>query len=145
MGTYFYKESYSCILNHDVFCIKQCIECITIIRSFLFEFMMTISRIGMQNHVYVCIFLMWTSNHVNIIICVYVRFTFKWNVDCCWCMDCILMMWGNRFADNQHDVCQVYIYIYILMLFRAWKAGCYSWYQSSWSGSWGSLIIVLLW
>jgi hypothetical protein len=37
---------------------NQCTERITIIRSFLFKFMMTISRIGMQTHVYVCIFLM---------------------------------------------------------------------------------------
>jgi hypothetical protein len=36
---------------------------------------------------------MRTSNHANIILWVYVRFTFKWNVDCCWCMDYILMMW----------------------------------------------------
>jgi len=64
----------------------------------------------MQTHVYVCIFLIWTSNHATIILCVYVRFTFKWNVDC---MDCILMMWGVRFADFRHRVCQVYIYIYI--------------------------------
>jgi len=107
MGTYFCKESCSCILNHNVFCMNQCTERITIIRSFLFKFVMTISRIGMQTHVYVCIFLMWTSNHANIILYVYVRFTFKWNVDCCWCMDCILMMWGNRFADYRHDECQV--------------------------------------
>ena len=92
---------------------NQCTEHITIIKSFLFKFVMTISRIGMQTHVYVCVLLMWTSNHANIIICVYVRFTFKWNVDYCWCMDCILMMWGNRFADYRHDVCQVCMYIYI--------------------------------
>jgi len=36
---------------------------------------------------------MRTSNHANIILWVYVRFTFKWNVDCCWCMDYILIMW----------------------------------------------------
>jgi hypothetical protein len=34
MGTYFYKESCSCILNHDVFYMNQYTECITIIRSF---------------------------------------------------------------------------------------------------------------
>jgi hypothetical protein len=41
-------------------------------------------------------------------------------------MDCILMMWGIRFADFWHHGCQVYIYIYIyinLLLFWAWKAG----------------------
>jgi hypothetical protein len=101
---------------------NQCTERITIIRSFLFKFTMTISRIWMQTHVYVCIFLMWTSNSANIIICVYVRFTFKWNVDCCWCMHCILMMWGNRFADYRHDVWQVHIYKK-LPLFWAWKVG----------------------
>jgi len=68
---------------------------------------MAISRIGMQTHVYVCIFLIWSFNHATIILCVYVRFTFKWNVDC---MDCILMMWGIRFSDYRHHVCQVYIY-----------------------------------
>jgi len=98
---------------------NQCTERITIIRSFLFKFMMTISRIGMQTHVYVWIFLMWTSNHANIIICVYVSFTFKWNVDCYWCMDCILIMWGNRFANYRHDVCQVHKKE--LPLFWAWK------------------------
>ena len=44
-GTYFCKESCSCILNHDVFCMNQCTEYITIIRSFLLKFMMTICRI----------------------------------------------------------------------------------------------------
>jgi hypothetical protein len=83
-------------------------------------FVMTISRIGMQTHVYVCIFLIRTFNHANIIICVYVRFTFKWNVDCCWCMDCILMMWGNRFADYRHEVCQVYIYITVVLGLKSW-------------------------
>ena len=72
----------------------------------LFKFMTTISWIRMQTHVYVCIFLIWTYNHANIILYIYVRFTFKWNVDSCWCMDCILMMWGNRFADYRHNVCQ---------------------------------------
>jgi len=84
---------------------------------------MTISRIGMQTHVYVCIFLMWTSNHANIILWVYVRFTFKWKVDCCWCMDCILIMWGNRFTDYRHDVCQVQKKNY--HCFGLEKPGCY--------------------
>ena len=39
---------------------------------------------------------MRTSNHANIILWVYVRFTFNWNVDCCWCMDCILMIWREH-------------------------------------------------
>jgi len=65
---------------------------------------------------------MWTSNHANIILCVYVRFTFKYNVDCCWYMDYILMMWGNRFADYQHDVCQVKKNYYC---FGLEKPGCY--------------------
>jgi len=85
---------------------------------------MTICRIGMQTHVYVYIFLMWTYNHASIILCVYVGFTFKWNVVWYWCMDCILIMRENRFADYQHDVCQVYIYIY-KMLFWAWKIECW--------------------
>jgi hypothetical protein len=83
---------------------------------------MAISTIGMQTHVYVCIFLIWTSNYATIILCVYVRFTFKWNVDC---MDCILMMWGIRFADNRHHVCQVYKKKNLL-LFWLEKPGCYS-------------------
>ena len=56
MGTYFCKESCSCILNHDVFYMNQCTECITIIRSFCLKFVMTISRIGMQTHVYIGIY-----------------------------------------------------------------------------------------
>ena len=82
---------------------------------------MAISRIGMQTHVYVCKFLIWTSNHANIILCVYVRFTFKWNVDC---MDRL------RFADYRHHVCQVCVCVCVcvcvyikLPLFWAWKAG----------------------
>ena len=121
--TYFCKESCSYILNHDVFYMNQCTECITISRSFRLKFVMTISRIRMQTHVYVgiYIFLMWTANHANIILCVYVRSIFNWNVDCCWCMDCILMMWGNRFADSRHNVCQVQKNK--LPLFWAWKVG----------------------
>jgi len=58
--------------------------------------MMTISTIGMQTHVYVAIFLMWTSNHANIILCVYVRFTFKRNVDC--------LMYGLYLDDVREQV-----------------------------------------
>ena len=32
----------------------------------------------------------------------------------------------------------IYIYVYII-------PGCYSWYQSTWSWSWGSMMIALLW
>jgi hypothetical protein len=39
---------------------------------------------------------MRTSNHTNIIVWVYVRFIFNLNADCCWCMDCILMMWREH-------------------------------------------------
>ena len=81
----------------------------------------------MQTHVYVCIFLIWTYNHANLILCVYVRFTFKWNVGWCWCMDCILTMRGDKFADYRHDACQGFSYTFIykkkLPLFWAWKAG----------------------
>jgi hypothetical protein len=64
---------------------------------------------------------MWTSSHANIILCVYVRITFKWNVDCYRCMDCILMMWGNMSADYRHDVCQVQKKKIIVVW--AWKVG----------------------
>jgi hypothetical protein len=91
---------------------------------------MTISRIGMQTHVYVCIFLMSTYNHANIILCLYVRFTFKWNVVWCWCMDCILIMRGNKFADYRHDVYQVcmYIYIYIITVVLGLKSRVITFY-----------------
>jgi len=97
---------------------NQCTERITFIRSFcfLFKFVMAISRIGMQTHVYVCIFLIWTSNHANIILCVYVRFTFKWNIDC---MDHILMMCEGSDSPITGTMCvkciYIYIYIYIVL------------------------------
>jgi hypothetical protein len=97
---------------------------------------MAISRIGMQTHVYVCIFVIWTSNHATIILCVYVRFTFKWNVDC---MDCILMMWGIRFADYQQHVCHVYIKKNYCC-FRVEKRGCYKRNHTSSSMSRDSIV-----
>jgi hypothetical protein len=69
---------------------------------------------------------MWTYNHANIILCVYVRFTFKWNVVWCWCMDCILIMRGNKFTGYRHDVvssvCVCVCVCVKLLLFWAWKA-----------------------
>ena len=88
---------------------NQCTKCITFIRPFLFKFVMAISKIGMQTHVYVCIFLIWTSNHATIILRVDVRFTFKWNVDC---MDGILMMWNDQ-VRRLPAPCVLGIYIHI--------------------------------
>jgi hypothetical protein len=74
----------------------------------------------------------------------------QWNIDC---MDRILMMCEGSDSPITGTMCVkcvcvcvcVCVCIYNYRCFGLEKPGCYSWYQSTWSGSWGSLIIVLLW
>ena len=44
-----------------------------------------------------------TCNQANIIL-YYIRITFKHDVNCCWCMDCISIMRGKQFVEFQCDV-----------------------------------------